>query len=70
MRDLGKNREDDMLPTIGIMIGFYILARGVEKLSVPTITIQEKVFWIIASGVNLLGITTLFFSSGSKSGLP
>ena len=55
-----------MLPTIGIMIGFYILTRMIEILGTKEKGTGLKIFAVITVLVTLISMASLF-TEGSKT---
>lgn len=57
-----------MIPTIGLMIGFYIIARCLEMLGLPAtggLSFIMRIFAAVSILVAIIGIVSLVNSGGS-----
>jgi len=54
-----------MLPTIGVMIGFYIFTRMIEILMVKNQYTAVRIFAILTMLVTFFSVMDLFFSGRS-----
>ena len=57
-----------MVPTIGIMIGFYIFTRMIELLAVKNQTAAIRIFAILTMLITFFSVMDLLFS-GKSAGI-